>query len=872
MGVITDGTSYLQSTRFDGTATNYNLAIQPNGGNVGIGTTTPGASYKLDIVNAGAVSTRVANTASSAEASYVATNSVGSTIFGINSVGSFIYTAAAVPILFYNNNTEKMRISAAGGVSIGTSTDAGASNLLITGAAKLTSGSFTTALQGSASASASVTYTLPVAGPAVNGYVLTATTAGVMSWAAAAAGTVTSVGFTGGIISVATPTTTPAFTIAGTSGGIPYFSSGTTWATSAALAANAIVVGGGAGVAPATVTTGTGVVTALGINTGTAGAFVVNGGVLGTPSSGTVTNLTGTASININGTVGATTPSTGAFTTATASTSVTSPIVNGGSGAASSLTLQSTSGAGTSDYIAFNTASQSERMRIDTSGRFGFGTSTTNAFTTFTAPTTSAAAWTTSGINLVQKAATFTDTTSAAGTVADIRMNQFDAQTLAATNAITVTNLYGAYFTAPVAGTNVTGTAISAIGADSIRVTGGTSLVASGGNFAQIATGTTTGQLVLGNASMTGAITLGQSTVSQTTNIQAGVTASGSTKTINIGTGAASGATSTIAVGSTTLGATQTTTINGRVTLAPIGASVAAWGTGGVALVQSAATFTDTTSTGTVADVRMNVFGAQTLAASNVITATIVYGTYFTDPVAGTNVTTTTRYALGADGMRISNAAVIGGPLTPQGAVTMSTATGTIAIGTSQTTGLLTLGNTAGTGTITLGQSTVSQTTNIQAGATASGSTKTINIGTAGLSGSTTAISIGSSVSGATGTLGIYGSLTSSDLVDAVGYKGMPQNSQTASYTLALSDMGKMINITTGGVIIPANGSVAFPIGSTVIIYNNSSSSQTISITTDTMYLAGTATTGSRTLAQRGLATVVKVAATTWVISGAGVT
>jgi len=63
---------------------------------------------------------------------------------------------------------------------------------------------------------------------------------------------------------------------------------------------------------------GTGVATALGVNVGTAGAFVVNGGALGTPSSGTVTNLTGTASININGTVGATTASTGAFTTVTA--------------------------------------------------------------------------------------------------------------------------------------------------------------------------------------------------------------------------------------------------------------------------------------------------------------------------------------------------------------------------------------------------------------------------------------------------------------------------------------------------------------------------------------------------------------------------
>ena len=68
---------------------------------------------------------------------------------------------------------------------------------------------------------------------------------------------------------------------------------------------------------------GTGVATALAINVGSAGAPVVNGGALGTPSSGTVTNLTGTASININGTVGATTPTTGAFTTLSASSNVT---------------------------------------------------------------------------------------------------------------------------------------------------------------------------------------------------------------------------------------------------------------------------------------------------------------------------------------------------------------------------------------------------------------------------------------------------------------------------------------------------------------------------------------------------------------------
>jgi len=74
---------------------------------------------------------------------------------------------------------------------------------------------------------------------------------------------------------------------------------------------------------------GTGVATALAIATGSSGAFVVNGGALGTPSSGTVTNLTGTASININGTVGATTPTTGAFTTVSASGQITSTVATG---------------------------------------------------------------------------------------------------------------------------------------------------------------------------------------------------------------------------------------------------------------------------------------------------------------------------------------------------------------------------------------------------------------------------------------------------------------------------------------------------------------------------------------------------------------
>jgi hypothetical protein len=174
-----------------------------------------------------------------------------------------------------------------------------AGNLLLSGS---TSGAVTVK---SAAAAGTWTMTLPTTA-GTNGYVLSTDGAGITSWIATVGGggTVTSVGLTvatgaGNILSnsgTASPITgsgTYTLAVTGTSGGIPYFSSTSAWASSALLAANALMIGGGAGASPATTTTGTGVVTALGVNTGTAGAFVVNGGALGTPSSGTLTNATG---------------------------------------------------------------------------------------------------------------------------------------------------------------------------------------------------------------------------------------------------------------------------------------------------------------------------------------------------------------------------------------------------------------------------------------------------------------------------------------------------------------------------------------------------------------------------------------------------
>lgn len=102
----------------------------------------------------------------------------------------------------------------------------------------------------------------------------------------------------------------------------------------------------------------------------------------------------------------------------------------------------------------------------------------------------------------------------------------------------------------------------------------------------------------------------------------------------------------------------------------------------------------------------------------------------------------------------------------------------------------------------------------------------------------------------------------------SIGFRGLPINSQTAAYELVLTDAGKHISITTGGITIPANASVAFPIGTIVTIYNNSSSTQSLAITTDTLRWAGTTSTGTRTIAAYGFATVVKVETTVWAASG----
>lgn len=109
----------------------------------------------------------------------------------------------------------------------------------------------------------------------------------------------------------------------------------------------------------------------------------------------------------------------------------------------------------------------------------------------------------------------------------------------------------------------------------------------------------------------------------------------------------------------------------------------------------------------------------------------------------------------------------------------------------------------------------------------------------------------------------------------AVGYVGMPQVAlASGGLTLSATHAGDHIYVTGTGqtITIPANSSVPFEIGTTIVIINAASVTTTIAITTDTLLLAGAGTTGSRTLAAHGMATLVKITSTSWIISGNGLT
>jgi hypothetical protein len=109
---------------------------------------------------------------------------------------------------------------------------------------------------------------------------------------------------------------------------------------------------------------------------------------------------------------------------------------------------------------------------------------------------------------------------------------------------------------------------------------------------------------------------------------------------------------------------------------------------------------------------------------------------------------------------------------------------------------------------------------------------------------------------------------------NAIGYLGCPQNTQNGTYTTVMSDAGKHIYHTSGSAhtwTIDSNANVAYPIGTILTFINeNGGGNVTIAITSDTLRWGSS--TGSRTLAANGTATAIKVASTTWRLTGDGIT
>lgn len=102
------------------------------------------------------------------------------------------------------------------------------------------------------------------------------------------------------------------------------------------------------------------------------------------------------------------------------------------------------------------------------------------------------------------------------------------------------------------------------------------------------------------------------------------------------------------------------------------------------------------------------------------------------------------------------------------------------------------------------------------------------------------------------------------------------QNSKSENYTLVAADANNIVlhpaaDTNDRTFTIPANASVAYAVG-TYIVFVNEVNSLTIAITSDTLALAGTSTTGSRTLAANGIAVAQKVTSTKWIINGTGLT
>jgi hypothetical protein len=282
--------------------------------------------------------------------------------------------------------------------------------------------------------------------------------------------------------------------------------------------------------------------------------------------------------------------------------------------------------------------------------------------------------------------------------------------------------------------------------------------------------------------------------------------------------------------------------------------------------------------------------GTVTATAGSLTSNAVVLGAGTTDTkvVAGVTTDGTSKLNLGVAGSSVGAvvlANATSGTITVQpptgalGTVTLTApaTTGTIAL-TSQITGTNS-GTNTGDQTITLtGDVTGSGTGSFAATIANSAVTnaKSANMANSTIKGRTTAGTGAPEDMTAAQTAAILqgdGTTTAG----LCGFREIPQNSKSAAYTTVAADSGKHLLHPSGDAnartfTIDSNANVPYPVGTAITFVNETSQVLSIAITSDTLTLANSTSSGTRSLAQNGVATALKVTSTKWIISGTGLT